>query len=145
MKKRVLFLCTHNSARSQMAEGILRHEGGTAFEVFSAGTEPGGVHAMAVEVMREAGINISGQRSKHLDEFLNQSFDYVITVCDKARESCPRLPTHREQINWSFDDPSALHDPEARLRAFRRIRDELTRRLRLLMNLYAEPVRLNDR
>lgn len=125
-----------------MAEGILRQEGGDAFEVFSAGTEPGEVHPMAVEVMREAGIDISGQRSKHLEEFRNQSFDYVITVCDRARESCPWLPTNREQIHWSFEDPSALDDPKAQLGAFRRSRDELARRLRLLINLHTEPVRL---
>lgn len=131
MSKRVLILCTGNSARSQMAEGLLRHDGGAAFEVFSAGVEPSHVRPQAIEAMREIGIDISGQRSKSVDEFAGQEFDYVITVCDNANERCPVFPGKVERIHWSFDDPAAAAGDEAgRLVVFRRVRDEIRERLR---------------
>src|SRR5688500_15575218 len=106
-KKRVLILCTGNSARSQMAEGLLRHDGGGRFEVASAGTHPASVRPEAVEAMREVGVDISAHRSKSVDEFAGQEFDYVITVCDNAKESCPVFPSQTERVHWSFDDPAA--------------------------------------
>src|SRR5918911_1164966 len=122
-RKRVLILCTGNSARSQMAEGLLRRAGGDGFEVFSAGTEPSGVNPLAVEAMREVGIDISTQRSKSVDEFLGQEFDYVITVCDKANRNCPVFPGRTKRIHWSFDDPAeALGERSERLAVFRRVR-----------------------
>ncbi len=128
--RRVLFLCTHNSARSQMAEALLRHHGKERIEVYSAGTEPGRVHPMAVHVMAESGLDIAGARSKSLDEFLGQDFDYVITVCDQANESCPSFPGDPKRIHWSFPDPSAVEgNEEERLRAFRTVRDQLNTRL----------------
>jgi arsenate reductase len=129
-KKRVLILCTGNSARSQMAEGLLRHLAGERFEVESAGVEPSHVRPQAIESMREAGIDISNQRSKSVDEFAGQEFDYVITVCDNARERCPVFPGKTKRIHWSFDDPAeAVGDEAARLAVFRRVRDEIKGRL----------------
>ena len=131
MTKRVLILCTGNSARSQMAEGLLRELGGGRFEVESAGTRPGGVRPEAVEAMREVGVDISSHRSKSVEEFAGQEFDYVITVCDNARESCPVFPGKTERIHWSFDDPAASEGTwDERLVAFRRVRDEIGERLR---------------
>src|SRR5918992_3810405 len=125
-RKSVLILCTGNSARSQMAEGLLRHDGGARFEVESAGVSPTAVRAEAVAAMRELGIDITGQRSKSVDEFAGQEFDYVITVCDNARESCPVFPARTERVHWSFDDPAAAPgDFAARLAVFRRVRDEI--------------------
>jgi thioredoxin type arsenate reductase len=133
---RVLFLCTHNSARSQMAEGILRKLGGDRVEVASAGTEATRVHPLAVREMAERGIDISGQHSKHMNEFLGESFDYVITVCDNARESCPVFPGDPERIHWSIPDPSAVEgDEKTRQAAFKRAADELTTRIRYLLAL----------
>ena len=130
-KKRVLILCTGNSARSQMAEGLLRHMAGDRLEVFSAGVEASFVRPQAVEAMRERGIDITDQRSKSVDEFAGQRFDYVITVCDNARERCPVFPSETERIHWSFDDPAkAAGDEEAILSVFRRVRDEIEGRLR---------------
>jgi len=130
-RKRVLILCTGNSARSQMAEGLLRHDGGERFEVFSAGVEPSFVRPQAVEAMREIGVDISGQRSKSVEEFAGQEFDYVITVCDNANERCPVFPGRTERIHWSFEDPAAAAgDEAARLAVFRRVRDEIRERLR---------------
>jgi arsenate reductase len=127
---RVLILCTGNSARSQMAEGLLRHEGGTRFEVFSAGTKPTQVRPEAIEVMRELGIDISNHRSKSVDEFSGQEFDYVITVCDNANESCPVFPGRTRRIHWGFEDPAAVKDDEAtRMAVFRRVRDEIREKL----------------
>ena len=138
-RKRVLILCTGNSARSQMAEGLLRHDGGDRFEVASAGVEPSEVRSQAIEVMREIGINISGQRSKSVDEFLGQEFDYVITVCDNAREQCPVFPCKAERIHWSFEDPAAAQGDEAtRLSVFRRVRDEIRERLGGFIAAHAE-------
>ncbi len=130
-KKRVLILCTGNSARSQMAEGLLRHDGGGRFEVESAGTHPSSVRPEAVEAMREVGVDISAHRSKSVDEFEGQDFDYVITVCDNAKENCPVFPSKTERVHWSFDDPAAADgDDEERLAVFRRVRDEIRSRLR---------------
>jgi arsenate reductase (thioredoxin) len=125
-KIRVLILCTGNSARSQMAEGLLRHDGGERFEVQSAGTIKSFVRPQAIEAMREVDIDISGHRSKSVDEFLGQEFDYVVTVCDSANESCPVFPGKTKRIHWSFDDPAKSGDIEV----FRRVRDEIRGRLR---------------
>lgn len=125
-KKRVLILCTGNSARSQMAEGLLRHDAGGRFDVASAGTKASFVRPEAIAVMREIGIDISGHRSKNVDEFEEQKFDYVITVCDNARETCPVFFGAAERLHHNFDDPAALTgSEEQRLSAFRRVRDEL--------------------
>ncbi|HVG33374.1 MAG TPA: arsenate reductase ArsC [Pyrinomonadaceae bacterium] len=135
-RKRILVLCTGNSARSQMAEGLLRSDGGSSrFEVFSAGTHPGSVRPEAIEAMREIGIDISAHRSKSVDEFVGQQFDYLITVCDNARESCPVFPGQVERIHWSFDDPAAAEgDKEMRLAEFRRVRDEIRARLKAFIS-----------
>lgn len=130
-KKRVLILCTGNSARSQMAEGLLRHDAGERFEVESAGTKPSFVRPEAIAVLRELGIDISHHRSKHVDEFAGQDFDYVITVCDNARESCPVYFGKAQKLHRDFEDPAALvGSEEERLAAFRRVRDELRTYLR---------------
>lgn len=105
--KRILFLCTHNSARSQMAEGLLRHLGGSRVEVLSAGNEPAVVHPLAIHTMAQLGVDISQQRSKHLDELRGQAFDWIITVCDRVRENCPIFPGDPQQIHWSIPDPLA--------------------------------------
>jgi arsenate reductase len=125
-KKRVLILCTGNSARSQMAEGLLRHDAGELFEVVSAGTRPSFVRPEAIAVMAELGIDISGQRSKSVAEFDGKKFDYVITVCDIARESCPVFFGAAAKLHRSFDDPAAVTGSvDDRLAIFRRVRDEL--------------------
>lgn len=130
-KKRVLILCTGNSARSQMAEGLLRHDAGDHFEVFSAGTKASAVRPEAVAVMRELGIDISSHRSKSVDEFAGQPFDYVLTVCDNAKEGCPIFPATTRTIHRSFEDPAALQGSAAqRVVLFRRVRDELRTYLR---------------
>jgi arsenate reductase len=130
-KKRVLILCTGNSARSQMAEGLLRHDAGEKFEVESAGTKASFVRPEAIAVMRELGIDISGHRSKNVDEFEGQQFDYVITVCDNARESCPVFFGEAQKLHHDFEDPAALTgSEEQRLNLFRRVRDELRGYLR---------------
>ena len=121
--KRVLILCTGNSARSQMAEGLLRHDAGDRFEVFSAGTRPGTVRAEAIEVMGELGIDLSGHRSKHVDEFEGQTFDVVLTVCDNAREICPVFPGAGVMVHRPFEDPVGVE-------GFRRVRDEIRGYLR---------------
>ena len=127
---RVLILCTGNSARSQMAEGLLRHDAANAYEVFSAGTKPTHVRPEAITVMQEVGIDISSHRSKSVDEFAGQNFDYVITVCDNAKGSCPVLPAKTRRIHWSIEDPAAAPGPhEDTLAAFRHVRDELRARL----------------
>jgi arsenate reductase (thioredoxin) len=123
-KKRVLFLCTHNSARSQMAEGLLRHLAGDRFEAMSAGTEATHVRPLAVRAMEEVGVDISGQESKTLERYLGEPFDYVITVCDDANEACPFFPGARERLHWSFEDPSRVEgSEEERLAVFRGVRD----------------------
>ena len=129
--KRVLFLCTGNSCRSHMAEGLLRALGGDRFEVFSAGAKPAGyVHPLAIRAMQELNIDISRHTSKSLDVFDGQNFDYLITVCDNAREACPAYAGAARQLHWSFDDPA--HAPgteEEKLRIFRRVRDEIRQRI----------------
>ncbi len=130
-KKRVLILCTGNSARSQMAEGLLRHDAGDRFEVESAGTKPGPVRPEALAVMKELGIDISGHRSKCVDEFAGRSFDYVLTVCDNAKESCPIFPGLTNRLHRNFEDPAAAGGSEnERLAVFRRVRDQLRDYLR---------------
>lgn len=130
-KKRVLILCTGNSARSQMAEGLLRDEASNQFVVESAGIQPSTVRPEAIAVMRELGIDISAHRSKHVDEFRGQRFDYVITVCDHARESCPVFLGATTRIHQSFEDPAAFDGSESeRLVRFRQVRDELRAYLR---------------
>ena len=126
-RKRVLILCTGNSARSQMAEGILRTDGGDAFEVHSAGVKPSSVRPEAIRVMREIGIDISGHWSKSVDEFVGQHFDYVITVCDNAKETCPIFPGKAVHIHQNFEDPPppGTESEEYRLAIFRRVRDEI--------------------
>lgn len=127
---RVLILCTGNSARSQMAEGLLRHIAGEWMEVYSAGSKPSVVNPFAIQAMNLRGIDISVHRSKHLSEFLNQPFDYVITVCDQAAESCPVFPGPAVRVHWSFPDPAAVTgDDAAKLAAFTRVRDDLERTL----------------
>ena len=132
---RVLFLCTHNSARSQIAEALMRHLGKERVEVFSAGTEVSRVHPKALEVLQRGHIDTSGLYSKNLDIFLGQEFDYVITVCDNARESCPVFPGHPQRIHWSFADPSAVNDPEAQSRAFYETYAGLWNRIQLVLAL----------
>ena len=125
-QKKVLILCTGNSARSQMAEGLLRHDAGNRFAVESAGTKPSHVRPEAIAVMKELGIDISGHRSKSVDEFAGTEFDYVLTVCDNAKESCPVFPGHTNRLHHSFQDPAATGGSEtARLAVFRRVRDEI--------------------
>ena len=126
LKKRVLILCTGNSARSQMAEGLLRHDAGDKFEVASAGTQPGKLRAEAVEVMKEIGIDISRHHSKLVEEFADQAFDYVLTVCDHAKETCPIYPGHTNRLHHSFEDPAAVEGSEQeRLSVFRKVRDQI--------------------
>jgi arsenate reductase len=126
MKKKVLFLCTENSCRSQMAEGILRHLMGNEFEVFSAGIRPSIVNPIAIKVMAEIGIDISGHRSKSVDEFHGTSFDFVITTCDAARETCPFFTGKARHLHWSFNDPAEARGSEDEiLSAFRKVRDEI--------------------
>ncbi len=130
-RRRVLILCTGNSARSQMAEGLLRELAAGELEVHSAGSRPSTVHPLAVRAMAERGIDIAGQRSKHLDEFLGTPFDVVLTVCDDAAESCPVFPGRAERLHWSFPDPAAVvGSAEQRLEAFRTVRKGLEERLR---------------
>lgn len=130
-KPSVLFLCTGNSARSQMAEGLLRHLAGDRFEVVSAGTQPVGLNPHAVEIMREIGIDISSHQSKNVSQFLGRRFTYVITVCDKAKETCPIFPFAFKSLHWSLDDPAAVQGSDKeRLEVFRRIRSEIGERLR---------------
>jgi arsenate reductase len=126
MKKTVLFLCTGNSARSQMAEGLMRHLRGDEFEVYSAGVEPKSVHPKAVQAMQEIGIDISGQKSKHIDELPDREFDHIITLCDHAAQNCPVFLGKGVRLHHGFSDPAAAvgSDHEV-LEAFRKVRDEL--------------------
>src|SRR5579859_7925909 len=131
MKTQVLILCTGNSARSQMAEGLLRALDSEHFEVFSAGSRPSVVNPLAIEAMQERGVDISNHRSKHLREFLQQPFDYVITVCDQAAETCPIFPGRAQRIHWSFPDPAVVEGTEEqRLQAFRQMRNAIEERLK---------------
>lgn len=130
-KRHVLILCTGNSARSQMAEGLLRYDAGTSFEVASAGVAPSHVRPEAIAVMKELGIDISTHRSKSVDEFTGNEFDFVITVCDNANEQCPIFPGKTKRIHWSFEDPAAAQgDEPQRLSVFRKVRDQIRERLR---------------
>ena len=130
-KTRILILCTANSARSQMAEGLLRHDAGDRFEVESAGTRATSVRPEAIAVMKEIGIDISRHRSKVVDEFAGEAFDLVLTVCDSAKETCPVYPGHARRIHHAFRDPAAVEGPdEVRLEAFRQVRDEIRTYLR---------------
>jgi arsenate reductase (thioredoxin) len=127
-KQRVLFLCTHNSARSQMAEGFLRSLAGDRFEVASAGTEATRVHPLAIRAMADVGIDLRGHTSTIVDEFVGQPWDYVITVCDAANEACPVFPKKASRLHWSFEDPSQATGTDAqRLDVFRRVRDQIKR------------------
>ena len=129
-KRRVLILCTGNSARSQMAEGLLRRMAGDKFEVFSAGVAPTKVRTEAIEALAEIRIDISRQRSKSVDEFDGQPFDYVITVCDNAKQRCPAFPGHTTRVHWSLRDPAAVEgDWKTRLTAFRDTRAEISARV----------------
>ncbi len=133
-KDTVLFLCTGNSARSQMAEGFLRHLGGDRFEVASAGTQPKGLNPHAIRVMKEVGIDISDHNSKDLSQFLGQHFSYVVTVCDNAKQTCPVFPLAERMLHWSLEDPAnAQGSDEERLAVFRQIRDEIERHIREFM------------
>jgi len=133
---RVLFLCTENSARSQMAEALLRHLSQGQVEAFSAGSHPTSLHPYAVQVMAAMGIAISGQQSKHYNQYLGQSFDRIVTVCDRVRESCPNFPGDPERIHWSFLDPAAQEGSvEARYHAFEQTALQLTNRIRFLLIL----------
>ena len=133
---RILFLCTHNSARSQLAEAILRNMGGDNVEVFSAGSMPTEVHPNTLVVLGELGIDSSMLLAKSLDQFLGESFDYIITVCDRVRDSCPVFRGDPFQIHWSFPDPDVIEDPELQLAAFRRTAVELQIRVRYLLLLH---------
>lgn len=131
MKKKVLFLCTGNSCRSQMAEGWLRRLAGEQFEVVSAGTHPVGLNPYAVAVMQEANVDISNHVSERVDPYLDQHFDHVITVCDRAQENCPIFPGASSMLHWNFDDPAkAKGTYEQQLVVFRKIRDEIAERIR---------------
>jgi arsenate reductase len=134
-KQKILIVCTGNSARSQMAEGLLRHEAGDRFEVSSAGTKPSSVRPEAIAVLGEIGIDIAGHRSKSVDEFLGQPLDFVITVCDNARETCPVFPGGGKRLHWPFEDPAAVEGPDdARTATFRQIRDRIHGRILAFLN-----------
>jgi arsenate reductase len=129
-RQRVLFLCTHNSARSQMAEGLLRHLAGDRYAAFSAGTEATHVRPLAIRAMAELGIDISAQESKTLDRYLGEPFDAVITVCDQAADACPVFPGAKRRLHWSFPDPSKAHGSEAdQLAVYRMVRDDIRRQI----------------
>jgi arsenate reductase len=132
-RKRVLFLCTGNSARSQMAEALLRHLAGDRYDVFSAVSAPNGLHPRTIDAMKEIGVDVSGQHSKHVSEFEGQQFDYVITVCDRARQTCPVFPGSKN-IHWGFDDPVEAPE-EDQPSTFARVRDEILQRVRLFSRL----------
>lgn len=135
-KPRVLFVCTHNSARSQMAEGLLRHFGGGQVEAFSAGSEPATVHPLAIQAMADLGIDIGSQQSKHFDELGSRQFDYVVTVCDRVREVCPSFSGEARQIHWSYPDPAeAGEDEAARRLAFQHTARQLKVRIHYLLAL----------
>ncbi len=138
-KRSVLFICTGNQARSQMAEALVRHRAGGRFDVQSAGAKPKeAVHPLAVEVLGELGIDISGARPKHLEMFLGREFDFIITLCDKARDMCPVFPGRPTSEHWNLADPAAVEGPRGeRLEAFRRTRDEIIRRIERFVESHA--------
>ena len=128
---KVLFVCTGNSARSIMAEALLRHHGGERFEVHSAGTEPRGVNPLTLQALSAVGVDASAARSTSVTDYLGQAFDHVITVCDRARETCPYFPGAGERLHWDFDDPAeASGSEDERLAVFERVRDEIDERVR---------------
>ncbi|MFH1735754.1 MAG: arsenate reductase ArsC [bacterium] len=129
-KKSVLFVCTHNSARSQTAEGLLNHFQGGRYEAFSAGTEKTLVRPLAIKAMRQIGIDISKHESKTVDFFGEREFDFVITVCDNAREQCPFIPTRNQRLHWSFEDPAAATGTDAeKLAVFQKVRNQIKERI----------------
>ncbi len=133
--KKILFLCTGNSCRSQMGEGFMRHMAGNKFEVFSAGVEPTEVNPYAIKVMAETGIDISSHKSKSVNEFLQQEFNYVITVCDHAKQVCPVFPGQYERIHWDIEDPAHAEGSEQeKLAFFRKIRDEIKEKCLKFLN-----------
>jgi arsenate reductase len=133
--KRILFLCTGNSARSQMAEGLLNHLSRGEWKVQSAGIFPSYVHPLAIRVMEEIGIDISQQTSKSMNQFLNEAFDYIITLCDEAAQSCPAFPSQGKRLHWSFEDPAAaIGTLEERSAVFRKVRDEIRTKIEELLN-----------
>ncbi len=132
-KQRVLFLCIHNSARSQMAEGLLRHVAGDRYEVHSAGIEAGSLRPEAIEVMREIGIDIADQRSKRVDVFAGQPFDLVITTCHEAREACPLFTGAKRMLHWPFPDSAAVSEGDDHFKAFREVRDGLRAQITALV------------
>jgi arsenate reductase len=133
---RVLFICTGNSARSIMAEALLRHRANSRLEVISAGTEPKGVNLLSLQVLGELGVDASAARSKSVQEVVGKPFDYVVTVCDQARQACPTLPGSHELLHWSLEDPAAVKgSEEQRLTAFREMRDEIDRRVTGLVSM----------
>ncbi len=141
-RSRVLFVCTHNSARSQMSEGLMRHLAGQHLAVFSAGSQPTMLHPDAIHIMDTLGIDIRGQQAKHLDEFAGQSFDYIITVCDRAREVCPEFPGKHEQLHWGFPDPAEIEDTNERRRVFGQVAAQLASRIEyFLVSLSEIPTR----
>jgi arsenate reductase len=135
-KIRVLFLCTENACRSQMAEGYLRHLGAAQFEVFSAGIKPTKVNSLTIKVMREVGIDVSSQKSKSVKEVMDKSFDYVITVCDSARQSCPVFPGNFKKIHWELEDPARAQGAEKeKLLIFREVRNQIKENIVRFINL----------
>lgn len=141
---RILFVCTHNSARSQMAEALLRRRVGGAVSVASAGSHPAQVHPMAIQVMSERGIDIRHQHSKGFEAFVGQSFDTVITVCDRAREVCPVFPDHPDHVHWSLPDPSSVEGKAARLQAFEATADQLAERIGFFVSQLGESSEKSD-
>lgn len=136
MKERVLFLCTGNSCRSQMAEGIFRHLAGNRYDVFSAGTNPIGVNPLAIKIMDEVGIDISRQRSKSVNEFSGQKFDYVITVCDNAKETCPVFPGEYNKLHWDLEDPAVVEGTEEEKELiFRKVRNQIKENILKFLNI----------
>ncbi len=134
-KRKVLFLCTGNSCRSQMAEGFLKNLAEASFEIVSAGTYPSQVHPLAIKVMQEKGIDISNQSSKNVNHFMNQHFDDVITLCDSARQTCPIFPGKYRHIHWDLEDPAALEgDEDKRLNKFREARDQIEKNIKEYIN-----------
>jgi len=141
IKQKVMFVCTENSCRSQMAEAFLRHRAGDRFDVFSGGAQPTELSPTAVEVMKEIGINISGQHSKDVAQFLGQTFHYIIRVCDKVREKCPVLPGAIWYLDWSFEDPAAATGTAVeKLAAFRRVRDQIEEKIEEFVTREAPPI-----
>lgn len=136
-KKRVLFLCTGNSARSQIAEGLLRHLASDRFEALSAGVKPTVVNPLSVKVMEEIGIDISGQRSKSVDEFLGQSIDYAITLCDSAKQTCPIFPGKYRKMHWDLEDPAQTRGTdEEKIKVFRKVRNQINEHILKFLNLH---------